>query len=241
MRRWHDGCGLARTPIGRRFTLGTTGSGNPPFTVVGVAGDMRRQNLESDPLPQMFEPIAQNPSRLATLLVHTTADPRQMMAAVQASVRQVAKDASVYGVTTLEDRLGMLGAQRRFQTSLLLAFAGIALALASVGIYGLMRYSVATRRREIGIRMAVGADRGAIVRMILREGLSLSLIGLVVGLVGAAWLGQLLSGLVFGVAPSDPPTFVAVSVLLTSVAAAACYLPARRAARIDAAAALKYD
>ena len=189
----------------------------------------------------MFEPLAQNPSRLVTLLVRTTAEPRQMMAAVQAAVRQVAKDASVYGVTTLEDRLGMLSAQRRFQTSLLLAFAGIALALASVGIYGLMRYSVATRRREIGIRMAVGADRGAIVRMILREGLSLSLIGLVVGLVGAAWLGQLLSGLVFGVAPSDPPTFVAVSVLLTSVAAAACYLPARRAARIDAAAALKYD
>ena len=202
---------------------------------------MRRQNLESDPLPQMFEPLPQNPSRLVTLLVRTTAEPRQMMAAVQAAVRQVAKDASVYGVTTLEDRLGTLSAQRRFQTSLLLAFAGIALALASVGIYGLMRYSVATRRREIGIRMAVGADRGAIVRMILREGLSLSLIGLVVGLVGAVWLGQLLSGLVFGVAPSDPPTFVAVSVLLTSVAAAACYLPARRAARIDAAAALKYD
>jgi len=228
-------------PIGRRFTLGTAASGNAPFTVVGVAADMRRQNLESDPLPQMFEPLAQNPSRLATLLVRTTAEPRQMMAPVQAAVRQVAKDASVYGVTTLEDRLGMLSAQRRFQTSLLLAFAGIALALASVGIYGLMRYSVATRRREIGIRMAVGADRKAIVRMVLREGLSLSLIGLCVGLVGAAGLGQLLSGLVFGVAPSDPPTFAAVSVLLTSVAAAACYLPARRAAQIDAAAALKYD
>ena len=228
-------------PIGRRFTLGTAGPGNPPFTVVGVASDMRRQNLESDPLPQMFEPLPQNPSRLVTLLVRTTAEPRQMMAAVQAAVREVAKDASVYGVTTLEDRLGTLSAQRRFQTSLLLAFAGIALALASVGIYGLMRYSVATRRREIGVRMAVGADRGAIVRMILREGLSLSLIGLVAGLVGAVWLGQLLSGLVFGVAPSDPPTFLAVSVLLTSVAAAACYLPARRAARIDVAAALKYD
>jgi putative ABC transport system permease protein len=228
-------------PIGRRFTLGTVASGNELFTVVGVAADMRRQSLEFDPLPQMFEPLAQNPSRLVTLLVRTTAEPRQMMAAVQAAVRQVAKDASVYGVTTLEDRLGRLSALRRFQTFLLLAFAGIALALASVGIYGLMRYSVTTRRREIGIRMAVGADRAAIVRMILREGLSLSLIGLCVGLAGAAWLGQLLSGLVFGVAPSDPPTFVTVSVLLTSVAAAACYLPARRAAQIDATAALKYD
>jgi len=226
-------------PVGRRFRLG--GPDNPWFSVVGVAGDMRRQSLEQEALPQMFEPLAQNPSRLVVLLVRTSTDPRQMMATVQGAVRQVAKEAPIYGVATLEDRMGVLSAQRRFQTSLLLAFAGIALALASVGIYGLMRYSVATRRREIGIRMAVGADRGAIVRMILREGLSLSLIGLVVGLVGAAWLGQLLSGLVFGVAPSDPPTFVAVSVLLTSVAAAACYLPARRAARIDAAAALKYD
>ena len=105
----------------------------------------------------------------------------------------------MYGVTTLEDRLGRFYAQRRFQTSLLIAFALVALLLAAVGIYGLIRYSIATRMREISIRMAVGAQRSDILRMILREGLTLSLIGLALGLVGAAWLGQLLSGLVFGV------------------------------------------
>ena len=164
------------------------------------------------------------------------------MAAVQAAVRQVAKDASVYGVTTLEDRLGTLSAQRRFQTSLLLAFAGIALALASVGIYGAdALFGRDTQARGIGIRLAVRARSRCDCPDDSSRGFEFSLIGLVVGLVGAAWLGQLLSGLVFGVAPSDPPTFVAVPVLLTSVAAAACYLPARRAARIDAVAALRYD
>ena len=227
--------------VGRRFKLGLPDSDNPWFTVVGVAGDMRRQGPEQDPIPQMFEPLAQNPSRLVTLLVRTSTDPRSMMAAIQAAVRGVEKDAPVYGVTTLEERLGVFHAQRRFQTWLLLAFALVALLLAAIGIYGLIRYSVAMRIREIGIRMAVGAQRGDILRLILREGLTLSCIGLVLGLIGAAWLGQLLSGLVFGITPTDPPTFVAVSVLLTAVAAAACYLPARRAARVDPVAALKYE
>jgi predicted permease len=227
--------------VGRRFKLGTPDANNPWFTVVGVAGDMRRQGPEHEPIPQMFEALAQNPSRLVMLLVRTSADPLRMMATVQAAARQVEKDALVYGVTTLEDRLNQFHAQRRFQTSLLIAFALVALLLAAVGIYGLIRYSVATRMREISIRIAVGAQRSDIFRMILREGLTLSLIGLALGLVGAAWLGQLLSGLVFGVTAADPATFVAVSALLTAVAAAACYMPARRAARIDPVVALKYE
>jgi putative ABC transport system permease protein len=122
-----------------------------------------------------------------------------------------------------------------------MAFALVALLLAAVGIYGLIRYSIATRRREISIRIAVGAQSSDILRMILREGLSLSLTGLALGLAGAMWLGQLLSGLVFGVTATDLPTFVAVSVLLTGVAMVASYLPARAAARIDPVAALKYE
>jgi predicted permease len=227
--------------VGRRFKLGAPDANNPWFTVVGVAGDMRRQGPEHEPIPQMFESLAQNPSRLVTLLVRTSADPLRMMATVQAATRQVEKNALVYGVTTLEDRLNQFHAQRRFQTSLLIAFALVALLLAAVGIYGLIRYSVATRMREISIRIAVGAQRSDISRMILREGLTLSLTGLVLGLVGAAWLGRLLSGLVFGITAADPATFAAVSALLTAVAAAACYLPARRAARIDPVIALKYD
>jgi putative ABC transport system permease protein len=164
-----------------------------------------------------------------------------MMSAVQSAVRQVAKDAPVYGVSTLEERLGALSTQRRFQTSLLLAFALIALVLAAVGIYGLIGYSVATRMREIAIRMAVGADARDVLRMILREGMTLSVFGLLFGLAGALAVTRFLSSLVFGVSTTDPVTFAAVSVLLTLVAMAACYMPARRAARIDPVAALKYE
>ncbi len=228
-------------PVGRRFRPGSTGSNNPWFTVVGVAGDMRRQGLEHEPIPQMFEPLAQNPSRLVTLLVRTSTDPRQMMGEVQASVRRVAKDAPVYGVTTLQDRLGEFTAQRRFQTSLLIAFSLIALLLAAVGIYGLVGYSVATRLREISVRIAVGAEGRDILRMILREGLTLSLSGLALGLVGSIWLSRFLSSLVFGVTATDPATLAVVSVLLTAVATAACYFPARRAARVNPLSALKYE
>jgi putative ABC transport system permease protein len=230
-----------RDPVGRRFKVGAPDPDNPWFTVVGVAGNMRRQSLERAPLAQMFEPLAQNPSRLVTLLVRTSRDPRQVMPAVQASVRQVTKDAPVYGVTTLEDRLGVLGAQRRFQTSLLIAFAAIALALSAVGLYGLVRYGVATRRREIGIRIAIGAEARDIVRMMLGEGLMLSAAGLAVGLAGALLLSRFLSSLVFGISATDPVTFTGVSALLTGVAWAACYLPARRAARLDPVSALKYE
>ena len=229
----------ADDPVGRRFRFG--GPTNPWFTVVGVVGDMRRQTMEQEALPQMFEPLPQNPSRLVVLLVRTSTDPRGMTATLQAAVREVAKDAPVYGVSTLEDRMSVLGGQRRFQTSLLLAFAVIALVLAAVGIYGLIRYSVTTRSREIGIRMAVGAHGGDILRLILREGLTLSLAGLLVGLLGAMVLTRFLSSLVYGVTPHDPMTFVAVSVLLTGVAMVASYLPARAAARLDPVAALKYE
>ena len=147
----------------------------------------------------------------------------------------------MYGVTTLEDRLGDFSAERRFQTSLLLAFAFIALLLAAVGIYGLIGYSVATRRREISIRIAVGAEGRDILGMILREGLALSVSGLVLGLIAAIWLSRFLSSLVYGVSAFDPVTFVGVSALLMAVAAAACYVPARRAARVNPLSALKYE
>ncbi len=228
-------------PVGRRFKIGPPAANGPWFTVVGVAGDMRRQGPEQEPIPQMFEALAQNPSRLVTLLVRTSRDPMQMIGAVQAAARQVETDAPVYGAITLSDRLDRFNAQRRFQASLLTGFALVAVLLAAVGIYGLIRYSIATRRREIGIRIAVGAQRNDILRMILREGLTLSFVGVAFGLTGAVALSRLLSGLVFGVATTDPATFIGVSVLLTAVATIATYLPAHRAARIDPVSALKYE
>jgi putative ABC transport system permease protein len=229
-------------PVGRRFKLGPADSQNAWFTVVGVVGDMRRQGMEIEPIPQMFEPLAQNPSRLAILLVRTsTEDPLTVAASVQAAVRRVDKQVPLYGVTTLQSRLGADLAQRRFQTALLGGFAAVGLVMAAIGIYGLILYSATTRTQEIGIRIAVGAQRGDILRMMLREGLQLTAIGLAVGLAGAAVVAKAGAALLFGVSGTDPVTFGGVSVLLTLIALAASYLPARRAARIDPIRALRCE
>jgi putative ABC transport system permease protein len=230
----------AADPVGRRFKFGARDSGSPWFTVVGVVGDMRRQGLETEPIAQVFEPLAQNPSRLETLLVRTsTDDPLTMVATVQAAVRRVDKQAPIYGVTTLEDRLGADLAPRRFQTSLLIGFSVVALLMAAIGIYGIILYSVATRTQEIGIRMAVGAQAGDIFRMIVGEGLQLSMIGLMLGLMGALLAGRIGSSLLFGVTATDPLTFTAVSLLLTAVATGASCLPARRAMKVEPIVALR--
>jgi putative ABC transport system permease protein len=227
-------------PVGKRFKLGSRDSNSAWFLVVGVVGDIRRQGLEREPVAQMFEPLAQNPSGLETLLVRTSLDdPLKMVATVQAAVRRVEKYAPIYGVTTLDDRLGAFLTERRFQTSLLIAFSAVALLMAAIGIYGLVQYSVATRTQEIGIRMAVGAQAGDIFAMIIAEGLRLSLAGLVLGLVGASWVVRAGSSLLFGVAARDPLTFVSVSLLLTAVTVAACYFPARRAMNVEPVVALQ--
>jgi putative ABC transport system permease protein len=190
----------------------------------------------------MFEPLAQNPSRLVTLLVRTSKDdPLKMVGNIQAAVRRVEKHAPLYGITTLENRLGDFLAQRRLQTSLLIGFSVVALLMAAIGIYGLVQYSVAARTHEIAIRVAVGAQAGEILRMLIGEGLKLSLAGLALGLVGALWLGQAGSSLLFGVTASDPLTFMTVSLLLTAVATAACYFPARRAMKVEPIVALRQE
>src|SRR5258708_5018689 len=178
-----------RDPVGKRFKVGPEDPGSPWFTVVGVVGDMRRQGLEKQPIPQMFQPLAQNPPRHALLLVRTSmADPLSIAEAVQAAVRRVDKYAPVYGLTTLENQLDALLTERRFQTWLLIGFSVAALLIAAIGIYGLIQYSVTMRTHEIGIRIAVGAQTEEIFRMIVGVGLKMSLTGLVLGLFGALWL-----------------------------------------------------
>ena len=230
-------------PVGRRFKLGPQESGRPWYTVVGVVGDMRRQGLEREPFPQMFVSLAQSPPpRNVDLFIRTSSDdPLAMAGALRAAVRRVEKNAPVYGVAPLEQQFGTYLAQRRFQTSLLTGFSIVALLMAAVGIYGLIQYSVATRTHEIGIRVAVGAQAGEIFRMILGEGLKLSLAGWMLGLLGALWLGQAGSTLLFGVTPSDPLTFIVVSLLLIAVAVAACCFPARRAMKIEPIVALRQE
>ncbi|MGH9221201.1 MAG: ABC transporter permease [Vicinamibacterales bacterium] len=227
-------------PLGRRFKLGPLDSDRPWYTVVGVVGDMRRQGLEREPFPQMFLSLAQNPPRSVDLFIETSSgDPQAMAGALRAAVRRVEENAPIYGVTPLEQQFGTYLTQRRFQTSLLTGFSLIALLMAAVGVYGLIQYSVATRTQEIGLRMAIGAQRGDIFRMMIGEGLTLCLAGVALGLVGAWWLGGAGSSLLFGVTASDPLTFTTVSMLLTAVAAAACYFPARRAMAVEPIVALR--
>jgi predicted permease len=229
-----------RDPVGRRFKLGPRDSDRPWYTVVGVVADMRRQGQEREPVPQIFESLEQNPPQSADLFIRTSSDnPLAMAGALRAAVRRVEKQAPIYGVAPLEEQLGSYLAQRRFQTSLLTGFSVVALLMAAVGIYGLIQYSIATRTREIGLRMAIGAQAGDIFRMVIGEGLTLSLTGLALGLVGAWWLGRVGSSLLFGVTASDPLTFTTVSLLLTAVATAACYFPARRAMKVNPIVALR--
>jgi predicted permease len=228
-------------PVGRRFKPGPLEGTRPWYTVVGVVADMRRQGLERETFPQMFVPLAQTSSpRSVDVFVRTTSDdPRTIAGDIRAAVRRVEKNVPIYRVAPLERQFGTYLAQRRFQTSLLTGFSLVALLMAAVGIYGLIQYSIATRTQEIGLRMAIGAQAGDIFRMIIGEGLTLSLTGLAFGLVGAWWLGEAGSSLLFGVTASDPLTFAAVSLLLTAVAIAACYLPARRAMKVDPIVALR--
>jgi predicted permease len=228
-------------PVGRKFKVGPRDADGAWYTVVGVVGDMRRQGLEREALPQIFVSLAQNsPSRNVNVFIRTTSnDPLTMAETLRTAVRRVEKNAPIDGMAPLDQQLGTYLAQRRFQTALLTGFSIVALLIAAVGIYGLIQYSIATRTQEIGLRIAIGAQAGDIFRMIIREGLTLSLTGVALGLVGALWLGSLASSLLFGVTASDPLTFAMVSLLLTAVAIAACYFPARRAMRVDPILALR--
>jgi putative ABC transport system permease protein len=227
--------------LGRRFKLGPQDADGPWYTVVGVVANMRRQGLERQALPQMFVSLAQNPaSRNVDLFIRTSSDdPLAMAGALRAAVGRVERTAAIAGVASLEQQLGTYLTQRRLQTGLLTGFSVVALLMAAVGIYGLIQYSVATRTQEIGLRIAIGAQAGDIFRMMIGEGLKLSLTGLALGLIGAWWLGCAGSSLLFGVTASDPLTFAVVSLLLTAVAVAACYFPARRATRVDPIVALR--
>ena len=228
--------------VGRRLKRGPADAAGPWLTVVGVVDDMRRQGLETEPVPQIFEPVAQNPSGAGFLLVRTAGEnPENVAAAVQAAVRRLDSRAPLYGVSTLETRLRAFYAPRSLQTSIVVGFAAVALLMAAIGIYGLVRYAVSTRTKEIAIRMAVGADRADIFRMVVGEGLVLSGAGVALGLLGGAWVGRAARNLLFEVGPLDPLTFMGGSALLLSVALAACCVPARRAMSVEPIVALRQD
>ena len=229
-------------PIGRKFKFGPAASDAPWFTVVGLVGDMRRQRPENDPIPQIFEPLNQDPPRLATLLVRTPLDdPLSLVPSIRAAAARVDRYVPLYRAVVLQDQLDNFLAQRRFQSWLTTCFSVFALFIAAVGIYGLIQYSVTLRTHEIGVRMAVGAQRADVLRLILSQGMKIVGIGLLFG-IAASWAAiRLIARLLYGVAPTDPLTFVSVSLILVAVALLACYVPARRATRIDPVSAMRCE
>jgi predicted permease len=227
--------------VGKRFKLGSAQSDSPWLTVVGVVGDMRRQSLERQPIAQIFRPYLQSSQRRLILLIRTTGEPTQLAPVVRSELRALDKTVLVSGGATLESMLDQRVAERRFQTWLLALFSALALLLAAVGIYGLMSYTVTQSTREFGIRMTLGAQPRDLVRLVIRHGLVLSATGVVIGLVAAFALTRVLAGLLFGVTATDPVTFIAAPLVLLLVALLACYLPARRATKVDPMIALRSE
>jgi predicted permease len=201
--------------------------------VVGVVGDIKLKGLTAQAEPQYFLPYAQAVITNPYLVVRTTGDPAGMQSAIREAVREMDKNVPVYEIATLEDYISKSAAQPRFQTFVLSCFAGIALILAAIGLYGLLSYIVVQRTLEIGVRMALGAQRRQVLGMIVRHGVKLALIGVVAGLASSAMITRLLSGMLYGIRPFDLATFATMTVLLLLVSVAASCMPAYRAARVD--------
>ena len=211
------------------------------MTVVGVVADTRNYTLERQPWPEIFMPFQQQPSPFMTFVVRTKGKPLEIAASLKQAVQDVDHNQPVSNIQTMDDVIGKFVAPRRFKLVLVGIFAILALVLSAVGLYGIVSYSVAERTHEIGVRMALGAQKGDVLQMVLREGLRPALLGVAIGVVGALALTRFLSSLLYGVTPTDPLTFVAVSLILIAVAMLACYIPARRAAKVDPMVALRYE
>ncbi len=217
------------------------GPANRNMTIIGVVGNTRHNGPGEDVESEIYVPYLQSPLGSMQLGVRTAMDPDSLISAIRGVVAQVDPEQPISHVTTLEQTLAQSVAPRRFNTVLLGIFAAIALALATVGIYGVIAYSVTQRTHEVGIRMALGAGRGDVVKLIVGQGLKLTLVGVAIGIAGAFALTRFLSSLLFDVKPTDPVTFILVSLILTGVALLASYIPARRATKVDPMIALRYE
>jgi len=227
-------------PLGRRITFGNPTEPDTRWqTIVGVVADTRRGGFEREPWAETYFPMQQVPDRRMFVFLRTAGDPAALARTAQAAVWALDRDQAIAGIRTVRDLLAQAQANRRFTTLLLGLFAAIALVLAAIGVYGVLAYATAQRTQEIGIRMALGADRAAILRLVFAGGVKLAVIGLGIGITGALALTQVLSGLLFGVSPRDPLTFLVVPGALLLVALAACWIPARRAVRVEPVIALR--
>ncbi|MGD0222954.1 MAG: ABC transporter permease [Terriglobia bacterium] len=234
-----------QNPIGQHLRPGIGngyGPGEFPMReIVGVIEDVKQSGLGDEPSPEIYAPQAQSPFGTMILVVRTANDPRTIVEAARRRVLALDKNTPIYHVETLDQFFAQSVEVPRFITALLGGFAGLALVLACLGIYGVISYTVAQRTREIGIRLAVGAKEGDVLWMVIREGLRPALAGIAIGIVGALRLTRILSSLLYGIKPADPLTFIAVALILICVALLACYLPARGAMKVDPMVALRYE
>ena len=228
-----------QNPVGQRVTFAF--GGRPGFEVVGVVKTGKYRSLQEDSEPFMYRPFFQSPTPRATLILQSLSDPREVLIGVRNEIRSLDPNLPILRVETLREYMTIARFPTHVSGMLLGAFGGLALVLAAVGIYGVTAYSVSQRTHEIGIRMALGANREDILKLVVGQGVVLTVIGLVFGLSGMLALSRLLSSLLYGVTPTDPMTFVTVSVLLGAVAVLACYIPARRATKVDPMVALRYE
>jgi putative ABC transport system permease protein len=226
-------------PIGKQIRMGI--DSKVVREIVGIVKDVKHYGLEAKFTMQMYEPYRQQPMNTMVFLLRTDTDPASLASAARRVIFSLDKDQPVSQAITLEDLVAASASQRRFNTLLIGFFAVVALVLAAVGIYGVVAYSVAQRTHEIGVRMALGAQKRDVFSLILRQGMLLVVAGVALGLAGAMALTRLISQLLFGVSALDAATFVSTSLLLAAVALLACYLPARRAARVDPMVALHYE
>ena len=227
--------------VGKRIRLGG-GADGPLLTVVGVVGRVKMESLSQDSnRVQGYLSAAQTAPSGMTVVLKAAGDPNTLLASAREQVRALDSDQPIYNIRSMNDIRAESVAPERLNLTLLSIFAGIALVLAIVGIYGVMSYSVTQRTHEIGIRMAIGAQPRDVFRMILGHGMLLTLVGIGAGLVGAFGLTRLMATMLFGVKPTDPLTFAGVAVLLTAVALIACYIPGRRATKVDPVNSLRYE
>jgi putative ABC transport system permease protein len=229
-------------PIGKRFKYGVPGQGAKDWlTVVGVAGDTVQNGPETRPVALIYYPVRQKVWETLELMVRSDGQPAVVEKAVADEVRAVDKTIPLEKISTVEQHLWEMGAQRRFQIELFGLFALLANVLAAVGIYGVMAYLVGQRTREIGIRMALGARRRDVVWMILQQGLVPAMLGLLAGTGLAIAVMRVLAGLLYGIAATDPVTYLGVCVVVLAIVALAAVVPARRAMRVDPMIALRHE
>jgi putative ABC transport system permease protein len=226
-------------PIGKSIVVSWNDEG--PDEIVGVVGDVRQQDLETEARATIYWPPSRFTYPFMTVAIRTAGDPRSVVAPTVAALHDMDPNVAAADVQTMEDVIDTSVAQRRLTMLLLSIFAGLALLLAAVGIYGVIGYSVSQRTQEIGIRMALGTPRGTVLRMVVGQAMALSLVGVAMGALGAWLLSRVMQKLLFGVTASDPVTFAAVSALLALVAAIAASVPGLRATRVDPVIALRAE